>query len=44
MTSLHLPKTALALLAAAALAACSSTPLEENKAPVENRTAGSTKP
>ena len=38
MTSLHLPKTALALLAAAALAACSSTPLEENKAPVENRT------
>jgi peptidoglycan-associated lipoprotein len=38
MTSLHLPKTALALLVGAALAACSSTPLEENKAPVESRT------
>ncbi len=38
MTSTSLPKTALALLVAATLAACSSTPLDENKAPVENRT------
>jgi peptidoglycan-associated lipoprotein len=37
MTSTHLPKTALALLAAAVLAACSSTPLDDNKAPVESR-------
>ena len=37
MTSTHLPKTALALLAAAVLAGCSSTPLDDNKAPVENR-------
>ena len=37
MKSTHL-KTALALIAAATLAACSSTPLDDNKAPVENRT------
>jgi peptidoglycan-associated lipoprotein len=37
MTTTHLPKITLALLAAAVLAACSSTPLDENKAPVENR-------
>jgi peptidoglycan-associated lipoprotein len=37
MRSNHLPATALALLAAAVLAACSSTPLDDNKAPVENR-------
>jgi peptidoglycan-associated lipoprotein len=37
MTSTHL-KTTLVLIAAAALAACSSTPLDDNKAPVENRT------
>jgi peptidoglycan-associated lipoprotein len=43
MTSIHLPKTALSVLAAAVLAACSSTPLDENKAPVESR-AGSTAP
>lgn len=38
MTSTHLPKTALALFVAATLAACSSTPLNDNQAPVENRT------
>jgi peptidoglycan-associated lipoprotein len=38
MTTTHLPKITLALLAAAVLAACSSTPLDDNKAPVENRT------
>lgn len=43
MRSTHL-KTALALLAAAALAACSSTPLDDNKAPVESRAAGSNVP
>lgn len=39
----HLPRAALALLAAAVLAGCSSTPLDDNKAPVESRgtTAGS---
>ena len=35
----HLPKAALAVLAAAVLAGCSSTPLDENKAPVESRAA-----
>ena len=35
----HLPRAALALLAAAVLAGCSSTPLDENKAPVESRNA-----
>ncbi len=44
MTSTHLPKAALALLAAAVLAACSSTPLDDNKAPVENRTGTSATP
>jgi peptidoglycan-associated lipoprotein len=34
----RLPATALALIAAAVLAACSSTPLDENQAPVESRT------
>ena len=40
MNSTHtknLPRAALALLAAAVLAGCSSTPLDENKAPVESR-------
>ncbi|WP_298831549.1 peptidoglycan-associated lipoprotein Pal [uncultured Piscinibacter sp.] len=37
------PKAALALIAAAVLAGCSSTPLDEGKAPVESRsTTGST--
>jgi peptidoglycan-associated lipoprotein len=37
----HLPRAALALLAAAVLAGCASTPLEDTKAPVESRsTAG----
>lgn len=40
MKTHHLPQAALAVLAAAVLAACSSTPLDENKAPVESRTAG----
>ena len=44
MTSTRLPQTALALLAAAVLAACSSTPLDNNKAPVESRTGSSTVP
>jgi peptidoglycan-associated lipoprotein len=35
-----LPKAALALLAAAVLAGCASTPLEDTKAPVESRSAG----
>jgi peptidoglycan-associated lipoprotein len=43
MTSNHL-KTALALIAAAALAACSSTPLDDNKAPVESRSGSATVP
>jgi peptidoglycan-associated lipoprotein len=34
----QLPQAALAVLAAAVLAACSSTPLDDNKAPVESRT------
>jgi peptidoglycan-associated lipoprotein len=38
MTPTHLPKMMLALLVAAALAACSSTPLDDKKAPVESRT------
>ena len=33
----NLPRAALALLAAAVLAGCSSTPLDDNKAPVESR-------
>jgi peptidoglycan-associated lipoprotein len=41
MTSTHLPKTALALFIAATLAACSSTPLNDAQAPVENRTGAS---
>jgi peptidoglycan-associated lipoprotein len=44
MTSTHLPKTALAALAAAALVACSSTPLDDNKAPVENRSGSAVVP
>ena len=36
----HLPRAALALLAAAVLAGCASTPLEDTKAPVESRSAG----
>lgn len=35
-----LPKAALALLAAAVLAGCASTPLEDTKAPVESRSTG----
>jgi peptidoglycan-associated lipoprotein len=38
MKTHHLPQAALAVLAAAVLAACSSTPLDDNKAPVESRT------
>jgi peptidoglycan-associated lipoprotein len=37
-------RTVLALLAAAALAACSSTPLDDNKAPVENRSGSAVTP
>lgn len=40
MKTHHLPQAVLAVLAAAVLAACSSTPLDENKAPVESRSAG----
>ena len=40
----HLPKTLLALIAAAVLAGCSSTPLDENKAPVESRTGAAVTP
>ncbi len=36
----HLPRAALALLAAAVLAGCASAPLEDTKAPVESRNAG----
>lgn len=38
------PKVALALLAAAVLAGCSSTPLNETAAPVENRTGAAVTP
>ena len=38
MTPTYLPKMTLALLVAAALAACSSTSLDDKKAPVESRT------
>ena len=43
-TTSHLPKAALALIAAAVLAGCSSTPLDENKAPVENRNTAAANP
>jgi len=41
---IQLPKPVLALLAAAVLAGCSSTPLEDNKAPVEARTGAAVTP
>lgn len=40
MKTTRLPQAALAVLAAAALAGCSSTPLDDNKAPVESRAPG----
>jgi peptidoglycan-associated lipoprotein len=42
--TIHLPKPVLALLTAAVLAGCSSTPLPDNKAPVENRTGAAVAP
>jgi len=44
MTSTHLSKTALALLVAGVLAACSSTPIDDNKAPVESRSGAAVVP